>query len=99
MAEADDEVRQQLSAHGDNGSTPRHTLFYFYDGDIDLLDDLALSNGFATRRTIESHGLILEKTTSVDETSFAPIAAMIEEWALRCGADYDGWECELLPSH
>ena len=96
MANGDDAIRQELLAHGDDGKSPRHTLFYLYDGDIAGLEQAAQSNGFVTRRMTESHGLIIEKSLSVDGLGFAPVSAMIEQWAEEFGADYDGWECELV---
>lgn len=99
MSSADDEVRDQLLAHGDDGKKPRHTLFYFYDGDLDALGELARGAGFEISHMVENRGLILEKTLPVDEASFAPVAAMMDAWSLASGAEYDGWECELLEVH
>lgn len=96
MTKGDDEIRQQLSAHGDDGRTPRHALFYFYDGDLELMEELGRRNGFDVRQMVESRGVILEKTISVDALSFAPLATTMQQWALASGADYDGWECELV---
>ena len=96
MANQDEEVRRQLLSHGDDGKAARHTLFFFYDGDIKGLEKAALSNGFAVKRTSESTGLIIEKTLPVDELSFAPVSAKMEKWAEEFGCEYDGWECELL---
>ena len=98
MSTADDEIRHQLSAHGDDGKIPRHTLFYFYEGDLKALEAVALANNFAARRMVESGGLVIEKTLSVDEDDFQPVSAMMERWAEQFGADYDGWECAVVTS-
>lgn len=96
MGNEDNEVREQLSAHGDDGKTPRGTTFYFYDGDLGRLKRLAKTNGFEVRPAETSPGLVLEKTLAVDELSFAPVAAMMARWAAETGAEYDGWECAVV---
>ena len=96
MTKADDEIREELLAHGDDGRSPRHTIFYFFEGDIDRLEEVAQTSGFSVSRMTDSRGLILEKTLAVDEASFAPAVALLERWAEEFGSDYDGWECELV---
>ncbi len=96
MADADDAVRRQLLAHGDNGESPRHAVFYFYGGDVDALAEAAHANGFSSQPTATEHGLILEKTLAVDELSFAIVEKLMDRWAREFGADYDGWECAVL---
>ena len=96
MSTADDEIRHQLSLHGDNGGTPRHTLFFFYEGNLEALEEAARANDFSARRMVESEGLILEKTLSVDEVNFDPVSALMDRWAEQFGADYDGWECAVV---
>ncbi len=96
MTSADDEIRDQLLARGDDGRSPRHTIFYFFEGDIDLLEEVARASGFSVSRMTGSRGLILEKTLAVDGASFAPTATLMERWAEQFGSDYDGWECELV---
>ena len=96
MSSQDDEVRDSLSRDGDDGAIPRHTIFYFYGGDIAGIERAALAEQFSVRPTLESEGLILEKTMSVDAVSFASVAEKMEAWATRFGAEYDGWECALM---
>ena len=71
-------------------------MFYFYGGDIAALERTARAEDFSAQRMSEHDGLILEKTLSVDEASFAPVAALLESWAIQFRAEYDGWECELI---
>jgi hypothetical protein len=98
MTAADDdaEIRRQLLLEGDDGKAPRHTLFYFYGGDIQRLEQAARSNDFVTDRMAEDNGLILEKTLAVDEVSFAPVNAMMKHWAKEFGTEFDGWECAVV---
>lgn len=92
----DARVRKALSDEGDNGDVPRHTLFYFYGGDLSGIEKIARSYGFSSRRMVEQSGVILEKTIAVDEDHFEPVGAMMATWAVKFGSDYDGWECELV---
>jgi hypothetical protein len=95
LSTADDEVRDQLLAHGDDGKMTRHTLFFFFEGDLSGLEQAALACDFVPRRMVEREGLILEKTLAVDKVSFGPVGTMMEQWAEKFGADYDGWECAV----
>jgi len=95
MSAADDEIRNALLDHGDDGRTPRHTLFFFYDGDIEALEAAGRAEGFATRRMLEHSGLILEKTMAVDADRFEAVSAMMDAWAERFSSEFDGWECEV----
>ena len=96
MSHPNEEIRRQWAAHGDTGQTPRHTLFYFYGGDIEGLEKVALSNGFLVQPTDMSPGLILEKTLPVDEQRFDAIDALMNRWAEEFGTEYDGWECAVV---
>ena len=96
MSSPDEEIRHQLASHGDDGKAPRHTLWYFYGGDIEALRKAALSRNFVVRRATASPGLILEKTLPVDDVGFAPISASMGDWADKFGAEYDGWECAVV---
>jgi hypothetical protein len=88
-------VRAALLTQGDSGITPRHTLFYFQgDGDHDDLSEVARRAGFLTRGQDDT--TILETTMAVDETSFAPVSAMMQSWAAAFQLDYDGWECAVV---
>jgi hypothetical protein len=96
LSDPNDAVRHQLAVHGDNGITPRLTLFYFYGGDVAALEKAARSSDFVVRPTATSAGLILEKTLPVDEDSFDAIDALMNRWAEEFGAEYDGWECAVV---
>jgi hypothetical protein len=96
MSDHDDDIRRALSEHGDDGKTPRHTLFYFYGGDAAGIEQTARRHQFAVRQMLEDEGLILEKTIAVDEAIFASVAEKMQALATQFGAGYDGWECELI---
>jgi hypothetical protein len=95
-ADRDSLVRSVLTDRGDSGETPRHTLFYFYEGDLDELRRAAIAAGYQVSPTVKRDGLVLETMTAVDEDSFAVHARQMNEWAERYGCDFDGWECQLL---
>ena len=93
--ERDAAVRAALAAQGDNGVTPRHTLFYFYgEGDHDDLNEVARRAGFVTRG--QDDMTVLETTIPVDEAAFAPVSSMMQSWAAAFQLDYDGWECAVV---
>ncbi len=96
MSDPNEEIRRQLASHGDNGQTPRDTLFYFYGGDLEGLEKAARSNDFVVRPTATSPGLILEKTLPVEEERFDATDALMNRWAEEFGAEYDGWECAVV---
>ena len=95
-AKRDDEVRAALARHGDDGTAPRDTVFYFYGGDFEGLGSAARAAGYATKLTIKSDGVILSKDMPVDAASFAATSAQMEAWAQAFGCEYDGWECAVL---
>jgi len=92
----DEKVRSALADLGDSGQTPRHTLFYFYHGNLDQLAAAAIRAGYKVGPTINNDGLVLETTIAVDEQSFAPRAQQMRAWADEFGSEYDGWECKLV---
>jgi hypothetical protein len=94
-AEADDLVRQQLAAHGDDGSAPRHTLFYFYGGELAGLRAAAEAANYFVRPTQAADGLVLEKAMPVDEASFRPVDERMQAWAATFNSEYDGWEAAV----
>ncbi len=96
MSQPDDRVRNVLDEHGDDGTTPRHTLFYFYDGDIEGLSRAARAAGYTLTATVKQPGVILECHIPVDEEQFDPVVERMEDWADEYGCTFDGWECQLL---
>lgn len=96
----DQAVRDALAGRGDDGSGPRHTLFFLYEGDQAGLRAAAVKAGFSARGSTgedgEEYGSVLEITAAVDEASFAPLRAQMELWADEFGAVYDGWECAVV---
>lgn len=92
----DDRVRDVLDEHGDDGTTPRHTLFYFYGGDLVRLTAAAAAAGYTVCPAHGKPGAILECTMAVDEAHFEPAIAQMTAWAEDFDCAFDGWECQLL---
>src|SRR5262245_32630131 len=92
----DAEIRRVLASHSDDGLKPRHTVFYFYGGDFQSLGQRASDAGYDVRPTANQDGVILETTTAVDERSFEAHSKQMEDWAEEFGAEYDGWECQVV---
>ena len=82
-------VRAILAGQGDNGSVPRHTLFYFYGGDFVTLGVAASATGYKTRPTADNDGIVLETMISVDEVTFKVRAERMEAWAEEFRCKYD----------
>ncbi len=96
MSDPDGQVRDVLDEHGDDGTTPRHTRFFFYNGDIEGLTQAAKASGYVTTPTTGKPGVILERHMAVDEESFDPVLERMEDWADEYDCTFDGWECEML---
>jgi|SRR5215216_5913335 len=94
--ERDAAVRAALAERCDDGSVPRHTLFYFYGGDFSGLGAAARTEGYEVKRTAAGDGVVLETTTAVDDATFEGLSKQMEAWADQFGCDYDGWECQLV---
>ncbi len=89
-------VRSALADRGDNGQTPRHTLFFFYRGNLEGLAAVATKAGYEVQPTANREGVVLETTIAVDEDSFEPYTQQMQEWADEFGCDYDGRECKVV---
>ena len=89
-------VRAALSSRGDSGQAPRHTLFFFYGGDLKGLRAAATAAGYRSGATVGRRGVVLETETAVDELSFAVHSKQMDAWANEFGSDYDGWECQVM---
>jgi hypothetical protein len=96
MSDPNNRIREVLDEHGDDGTTPRHTLFYFYDGDIEELARATVAAGYTTTQTAKQPGVILETEMAVDEETFDPVVERMEDWADEFGCTFDGWECAML---
>jgi len=98
--ECDTRVRTLLAERGDDGHVPRHTLFFFYDGDCEALAAAATAAGYEARPSAcgptFSAGVVLETTTAVDDETFERLSEQMQAWAEEFGCTYDGWECQLV---
>src|SRR5262245_57885046 len=89
-------VRAVLAEHGDDGSLPRHTLFFFYGGDVAGLGAAATRAGYRVSKARGRDGVILETTTGVDDATFERLSEQMQAWAEEFGSDYDGRECQVM---
>jgi hypothetical protein len=89
-------ARSALAQRGDDGRTPRHTLFFFYGGNFEELGATAVRAGYQIRPTVQRDGVVVETTIAVDDQSFLTHGQKMEAWAEEFGCDYDGWECRLV---
>lgn len=97
-AARDEEVRKILRGRGDTMTTPRHAVFYFYNGNHRELARTAIAAGMTASPTVGGDGVILETMIAVDEAAFEPVNRQMQDWAEQFGCDYDGWECQLVTS-
>ncbi len=93
----DERVRLSLEEQGDDGTTPRMVEFFFYGGDRAALRAAANEQGFQTRKAEGARdGIILSRKTAVDSKTLAPLNNQFLGWSSRFGAEYDGWETEVV---
>lgn len=99
---ANDSVRAQLSAHGDDGSNPRHVVHYAYPGKTQsdslrrTMTENLLSRGFQVRDAASGDGFVLEQTCAVSPEEFDRLTAELSAWFAERGWEYDGWECAVV---
>lgn len=100
--EANDAVRQQLSAMGDDGTATRHVLHYAYPNKVaDLGTRPAMiaeltERGFDVSDAAQENGLVMEHHRAVAPDDFDAFTTELSEWFARHGWDYDGWECAVV---
>jgi hypothetical protein len=98
--ERDAKVRAVLAERGDDGHLPRHTLFYFYEGDCEGLSAAASAAGYEARPSAAGPtfgaGVVLETPTAVDDETFERLSEQMQAWAEEFGCTYDGWEFQLV---
>lgn len=95
QAAQDDAVRAKLREHGDDGSGPRDTRFYFYGGQFEQLGEEAANMGFAITPSRGRDGLILSKDVEVTNEALAELHLVFFDWVTRLDVEYDGWETQL----
>ena len=96
LSERDEQIRAVLASRGDDGRTPRRTLFYFYGGNLLGLDSAAAAAGYTVQPTAKNDGLVLTSMTAVDQQGFEVHRQRMEAWAKQFGCEYDGWECQVM---
>lgn len=92
-------VISNLKAHGDNGSVPRKTDFWFYGPTSGLQQVVAELGpwGYIVDHWInDPTGVVLSSETPVDFGSFREVTPVLVATAERHGVTYDGWETLVL---
>lgn len=98
---ANDAVRRQLAAHGDDGAAPRHVVHYAYPmtgNDLAGREAMAgalAARGFKVSTAASRSGFILEQTRAVLADDFDALTAELSGWFAERGWEYDGWECAV----
>ena len=83
-------------AHGEDLSDERHTVHYFYDGDVGGLSAALAAEGYDVRPTGTDPGVIAEKHAVTDEQWSTETMKHLCDLANRFGAEYDGWEGAMV---
>ena len=95
----DREVISNIEKHGDDGTEPRNTEFWFY-GDKTGLDfvitDLEHWDVSIERRLTDPEGVVLSCNTSVNFETFSKLTPVLVGVAEKRGVTYDGWETLVL---
>ena len=85
-----------MATFGDDGRAECPTIFFLHGDDLSGLEVAARALNFALEPTSDGDGLVLEKMLGVDAISFSGIASLMDGWARRFHADYDGWEWDVV---
>lgn len=95
------EVRETLAAHGDDGTGDRVVQHYFYPeffpdrkrARIAVL--LSEVGGFIAISEHNDHGLVAEELREVASAEFDNRTEALEQMMRAEGWQYDGWECSV----
>ena len=96
QVEMNEPVFAALRGAGEDMSDTRHVIHYFYDGDVDGLSAALAAEGYETRPTATSPGVIAENHAVTDEAWSQSEMQKLCELANRFGAEYDGWEGSMV---
>ena len=91
-----EQVFAQLLGQGEDLSDGRHVIHYFYDGDVEGLSRALSEQGFVTRPTATSPGVIAENFAVTDRAWSETEMQRMCDLANRFGAEYDGWEASMV---
>ena len=104
IGEADEQVLEQLAAHGDNPAIPRPVMHFFY-GEVDQLSELNQRLNFPNwtgselARGADDHRLVATKTTDLIEESIELMMSEVEQALAGLNLEYDGWETSVEQSN
>ena len=96
----DRNVVDNLSKHGDDGSTPReidHWIYFASAADRDRFLDVIDGRGFQTRSTADdgagkhAYSLQIYRTDAADLDTIHSVCTDLRRAAESVGGDYDGW--------
>ncbi|MCB9894793.1 MAG: DUF695 domain-containing protein [Planctomycetes bacterium] len=102
-------VLENLSAHGDPLTPPRHTLHWLYfpgqmerDGFAKALKSSTLQfdviGTLDPEGEVKQYGVCLEHQCSMDKYALLNVQVRLLRLAQEFGGEYDGFECEMLGS-
>ena len=81
---------------GEQLSDERHVIHFFYDGDVKALRTVLEKQGYRTRDTAGTPGLIAERNEVTDEAWLDTTMHMMCSLADEFGCEYDGWEASAI---
>ncbi len=96
---ANDEVRRQLCAIGDDGKAVRHVVHYAHplgaggSADRKVIDKYLRESGFRVKDS--DGGIIFENHQSVDGGDFDQLTDMLRSFLDKLDWEYGGWECAI----
>ena len=103
QAGKNDLVRDQLTAHGDDGVKSRHVIHFAYplenaENPAPKADIKAMLDGhdFRFSDAASEDGLVFEHEREVASADFDQLTEDLHQQLLAKGWDYDGWECAVV---
>lgn len=99
---ANDAVRAQLRALGDDGAAVRHVLHYAYpDSGADASQRPAMmtalsARGYEVKDAAANDGFVMEQHRSITPDDFDKATAELSAWFAERSWGYDGWECAVV---
>ncbi len=102
QAAANEQIRQILRKHGDDGSTLRTVEHFAYPSksgegaEASAVEALLKQFGFATKPAVQDGGLIAEHESAVAAGEFDLFTTRVAAAIGELGWDYDGWGCPVV---
>lgn len=102
QAVANEQIRQILRKHGDNGSAVRPVEQFAYPsksgdgGEASVVEALLKQFGLTTKPAVQDGGLIAEHESAVAAGDFDLFTTRVAAAIGELGWDYDGWGCPVV---